>query len=302
MKHLANKTAVITGGASGIGLALAARMGREGMRLVLADVESAPLGKAVDELISAGFEALGVPTDVSSWESVEKLASTAAANFGPVDVLFNNAGVERLGIPAWETPLPLWEWILGVDLWGVIHGIRAFVPAMVERGEGHVVNTSSLAGLIVSPDHAPYTAAKHAVIGISESLYHEFRGRGIGIGVSVVCPAMVRSGILESDRNWNVELGALPAQGDDQEEAKSRMAQAMPASVVAEHVLAAILQDRFWVLPHGHSDKVTARFATLDAASGPPELWRHAGAVGVTGRTPDGTLAEGVDGVDDAHR
>jgi NAD(P)-dependent dehydrogenase (short-subunit alcohol dehydrogenase family) len=276
VKQLTNKAAVITGAASGIGYALAERLGREGVRLTLADIEPDSLARAVDQLTASGVEAIGIPTDVSSWPSVEHLASSAEARFGPVDILFNNAGVERLGISTWDTPLSLWEWILGVDLWGVIHGIRAFVPTMVQRGDGYVVNTASLAGLVVSPDHAPYTAAKHAVVGISESMYHEFHARALDIGISVVCPALVQTRILEADRNWRAELGDLPEQGEYQREARGRMAHATPACIVADHVVDAIVTDRFWVLPHGHADKVGRRFATLGTETGPPELWRLA--------------------------
>jgi NAD(P)-dependent dehydrogenase (short-subunit alcohol dehydrogenase family) len=274
VKNLTGKVAVITGGASGIGYAIAQRMAREGMQLVLADIEQGALDAAVGQLTAAGAQVIGVPTDVASWSSVEQLAARAEDAFGLVHVICNNAGVERLGIPAWETPLQLWEWILNVDLWGVIHGVKAFVPGMVERGEGHVVNTSSLAGLVVSPYHAPYTSAKHAVIGISESLYHELRGRGINVGVSVVCPAMVQSNILDADRNWRSEDGELPAQGAYQDEAKSRMPDAAPASIVADDVVDAIRTNRFWVLPSGDADKVHRRFASVGTPEGPGELWR----------------------------
>ncbi|HAM01902.1 MAG TPA: hypothetical protein DCQ30_06690, partial [Acidimicrobiaceae bacterium] len=187
MEELRGKVAVVTGAASGIGLAVSRKAAAEGMRLVVADIEEGPLKAAADELSAAGAEVLAVPTDVSERSSVQTLCDAALERFGTVHLLHNNAGVGAGG-PLWEVPEADWRWVLGVNLWGVIHGIGVFVPHMVARGEGHVVNTASLAGLASPPFMGPYNAAKHAVVTISETLAKDLRTMGSPVGVSVLCP------------------------------------------------------------------------------------------------------------------
>ena len=206
MRELAGRVAVVTGAASGLGLAMARRFAAAGMRLVLADVESGPLGTAVDELRSRGHEVIGLPTDVTDAAAVQRLADTAFDAYGAVHVLCNNAGVVKRA-RTWELTLDDWRWVLDVDLWGVIHGVRAFVPRMVEQGEGHVVNTSSMAGLLPIPNLGAYAAAKSGVLGLSLSMQLEFEQLGDGLKVSVLCPGFIPTGITASARNRPAQLG-----------------------------------------------------------------------------------------------
>jgi NAD(P)-dependent dehydrogenase (short-subunit alcohol dehydrogenase family) len=261
MRDLKGKVAVVTGAASGIGRAMAERFVREGMKVALADVEEKPLGEAVEAIGKGGAEVVGVRTDVSKREDVEALARKVFERFGAAHVLCNNAGVGAGGI-SWDQPLSDWEWTLGVNLWGVIHGIRAFVPRMVEQGQGHVVNTASVAGLVSAPGMGAYCASKHAVVTISECLFHELSlAAGGKVKVSVLCPGWVKTNIADSDRNRPAGLkGNAGAQRSPQEqmiEAMTRQAIAngIPPSEVADRVLAAIHEERFWILTHPQMNK-----------------------------------------------
>lgn len=259
MRDLKGKVAVVTGAASGIGRGLAERFGREGMRVVLADVEEAPLAAARDAVARLGAEAIAVTTDVSNGPQVEALARRALEAYGAVHVLCNNAGVGAGGM-AWELSAADWEWVLGVNLWGVIHGIRAFVPQMVAQGQGHVVNTASIAGLVAAPGLAAYCASKHAVVAISECLHHDLTMRTGGqVRVSVLCPAWVKTRIADAERNRPASLARpesqVPSPQDQMMEQMLRAAVAggMEPASVAEHVVQAIVNDRFWVLTHPRS-------------------------------------------------
>ena len=210
MEQLTGKTAVVTGGAGGLGKAMAARFLAEGMSVVIADIEKSALDAAAEELSAGGGEVLPVVTDVTDLSSVEALAEEALRRFGSYHVVCNNAGVGGHFGLSWELPVEEWRWILEVNVWGVIHGIRTFVPALVAQKEGHVVNTASLAGWQGPPSMAPYAASKHAVLAISESLRSELELSGTGVGVSALCPGMVNSGIMSSERNWPTRLGAMP--------------------------------------------------------------------------------------------
>src|SRR5215468_4269638 len=206
MRDFADRVGVVTGAASGIGRAIADRCAREGMRVVLADIEQGALDQAVDELTRQGHDVLGVRTDVSSQESVEDLARAASDAFGNIHLLFNNAGVlgTRPG-PIWESTLNDWRWILGVNVWGVIHGLRSFVPRMLDGGdEGWIVNTASMGGLV--PGLSPYGVSKHAVVAISEALYSQLKVREAPVGCSVLCPIYIKTRILEASRNRPPEL------------------------------------------------------------------------------------------------
>ena len=201
MKEFKGKVAVVTGAASGIGRALADRSVQEGMKVVLADVEVEALAKTEAGLKSSGATVLAVPTDVSQARDVAALAQKTLEVFGAVHLLCNNAGV---GTEAaiWESTLEEWEWVMGVNLWGVIHGVRAFVPHMLAQDtECHIVNTASMAGLISGPGLGAYKVTKHAVVSLSETLYHELAERGARVGVSVLCPGIVNTRIMESARN-----------------------------------------------------------------------------------------------------
>ena len=198
MEQLAGRVAVVTGGASGIGLAMAQRLAAEGMRIVLADIERPVLARG-DELARAGVDVLTVPADVSLAGDVEALAATTLEHFGDVHLLCNNAGVGSRGLPIAELPLEDFSWVLGVNLFGVIHGIRSFLPHLLRNGVGHIVNTASISGLYHLPRMGPYNASKAAVVALSETLRFELEASGVG--VSVLCPSWVRTNISTSDRN-----------------------------------------------------------------------------------------------------
>ncbi len=261
---LTGKVAVITGGASGIGLACAEALAGRGARVALADVEEPALEEAVAKLAAGGAEAIGVATDVSDLSSVQALRAEVQGRLGPADILMNNAGVGGGG-PTWQVPHAAWQWVLGVNLWGVIHGLETFLPGMVERDHGHVINTASLAGLVATPGMAPYTASKHAVVGISESLYWDLQVSGSGVKVSVLCPGFVKTRIGESVRNWPADrLGERAAGEIDPEFAplvQGLIDSGIDPSAVAEQVMEAVDCGRFWILTHPElSGAITSRF------------------------------------------
>src|SRR3954471_7143742 len=214
MQEFAGRVAVVTGGASGIGLGMARRFAGEGMKVVIGDVEKDALDAAVAELGAAGAEVEGVVTDVSDAAQVQALADATMSRFGAVHVVCNNAGVGGGGL-SWEMPLSTWEWVLGVNLWGVIHGVRAFTPLLMQQPEAHIVNTASVAGLVASPFMGPYNASKHAVVAISETLHHEFAITGATARVSVLCPGWVNTGIAQSDRNRPAHLAGPEPSADE---------------------------------------------------------------------------------------
>jgi NAD(P)-dependent dehydrogenase (short-subunit alcohol dehydrogenase family) len=250
---VAGKTAVITGGASGIGLATATRLAGSGASLVLGDIEDGPLDAAVTSLRSDGASVIGVHCDVASLEDVEALRDAAVSEFGAVHVVFNNAGVG--GGPTIGSPIELWRWVSSVNLDGVVHGIHAFLPMLLEQDEGHVVNTASLAGLGGVPGMGPYCATKFAVVGLSESLYYDLAQRRSRVGISVLCPGFVRTRIAESGRNMPQELKALRRSEDHgavESAAAAVVAAGIDPAIVAGHVAEAIERSEFWVLPHRH--------------------------------------------------
>ena len=253
MERLAGRVAVVTGGASGIGRALAETFGREGMKVVLADLEAGALANAARELGECGVEVLAVETDVMRSEQVDRLAEKTLAAFGTVHVVCNNAGVFAGGL-SWSAPLTDYQWVLGVNMWGVIHGVRTFVPIMLQQGdEGHIVNTASMAALTANPYAAAYHMSKHAVLALSEVLYHELRGLGARIGVSALCPEAVATRIDDAERNRPVALriqsGPLPPDVELVNGAlRAAVASGIPPHVIADRVLRAIKEDRFYVL------------------------------------------------------
>jgi NAD(P)-dependent dehydrogenase (short-subunit alcohol dehydrogenase family) len=260
MRDLKGKVAVVTGAASGIGRAMADRFAAAGMKIVLADVEERPLSEARDAIAATGAETLAVPTDVSRFDQVEQLARRTFGAFGTAHVVCNNAGVAVNG-PAWELTKADWEWILGVNLWSVIYGIRAFVPRLVEQKEGHVVNTASIAGLIAAPGMAAYAATKHAVVGISECLHYDLQvATGGAVNVSVLCPAWVNTRIVDSSRNRPASLTSdrpwSPQEQVAESWSRSAVAAGIPPAEVAEKVFSAITEGHFWVLTHPNSKKI----------------------------------------------
>src|SRR5438067_2268497 len=205
MKDLKGKVAVVTGGASGIGNGMATRFAEEGMKVVLADVEEGPLADAEKKLTDAGATVLAVPTDVSKGDQMDALAAKTFETFGTAHVVCNNAGVATGG-PMWQLTEADWQWVLGVNLWGVIHGVRVFAGRLVEQGEGHIVNTASIAGLTSAPLMGPYDVSKHGVVTLSETLASELALHGSPVKVSVLCPGWVNTRIHEADRNRPSEL------------------------------------------------------------------------------------------------
>ena len=253
MKDFQNKVAVITGAASGIGRALAERSASAGMKVVLADVEEEALARTEKEMRAAGGTVLALRTDVSKREDVETLARKTLDSFGAVHLLCNNAGVFVAQKATWETTLEDWQWCLGVNLWGVIHGIRTFLPIMLKQNtEGHVVNTASVAGLLSTPYMAIYDTTKHAVVTITESLHHELLLRGSKIKASVLCPGLIRTSIMDSYRNRPVAFGT---QSEEESTTVPSMCKAykqmidtaFPPQFVAEQVFHAIWHEKLYI-------------------------------------------------------
>jgi NAD(P)-dependent dehydrogenase (short-subunit alcohol dehydrogenase family) len=254
MNEFKNKVAVITGAASGIGRALADRCAQAGMKVVLADVEAEALAKTEAGMRAAGATVLAVRTDVSQARDVDALAQKTLEAFGAVHLLCNNAGV---GTEAaiWESTIADWEWVMGVNLWGVIYGVRVFVPLMLAQDtECHIVNTASLAGLISGPGLGVYKVTKHAVVTLSETLSHELAERGAKVKVSVLCPGMVNTRIMESARNRPGRPPTTPpldsAAGARWEAIRERVQLGIPPTEVADAVFEALRKDRFYILTH----------------------------------------------------
>jgi NAD(P)-dependent dehydrogenase (short-subunit alcohol dehydrogenase family) len=251
MEELDGKVAVVTGGASGIGRAVAEAAAAAGMKIVLADIEEAALKDTAAAFGASGADVLSVVTDVSVGASVDALRDKTLSHFGAVHLVHNNAGVAVGGI-LWEVSEPDWNWVLGVNMWGVIHGIRAFVPVLVDQGEGHVVNTASLAGLTSPGLLGPYNVTKHAVVTMSETLYRDLAVAGSPVGVSVLCPGFVRTGIAESDRNrpdW-APATTVPEGVEFQGVVRNLVASGIEPGDVAAQVIDAVRHDRFYVITH----------------------------------------------------
>ena len=251
MTELKGKVAVVTGAASGLGRAMALAFADEGMNVALGDV--ADVSDTFARVEAKGVSAIALRVDVSRQEDVERFAQLVDRDLGGADVVCNNAGVSPLAA-AWEGSLGDWQWIVGVNLWGVIHGVRSFVPRLMARGGGHVVNTASVAGLISPPGSAAYNVTKHAVVAYSETLYHDLRERGSAVGVSVLCPAYVRTGIADSERNR--PAGVEPSVKTKETFAREQMLKKavssgrLSADDVARAVVQAVKEDRFYVLTH----------------------------------------------------
>ncbi len=255
MKEFRDKVAVITGGASGLGRAMAERFAREGMRIVLADVEPDALAKAEAEMKAAGAKVIGVRTDVSKAAEVEALAHKTLAAFGGVHLVANNAGVAEGG-NVWDNTVADWEWVLGVNLWGVIHGVRVFAPIMLkQQSEGHIINTASVAGLISPPGMGIYCVSKHAVVALSECLHQDLAQKTDKVKCSVLCPAYVPTGIADSGRNRPAELSETrhKTAADlalDANLKKAVQSGKLSAADVAQQVYEAVHDERFYILTH----------------------------------------------------
>jgi len=278
MKSFRDKVAVITGAASGIGRALGDRCAREDMKVVLADIEEKALTQAEAEMKAAGATVRSIVTDVSKLESVENLFQKTIDAFGAVHLLCNNAGIAARVPSIWESTAADWEWALGVNLWSVIHGLRTFVPRMLEQdSEGHIVNTASVVGLMVPPGGATYTVSKHGVVVLSEILYHELRDRNSKIGVSVLCPGFVNTRIIESERNRPDALKNPPDKAVHDAEYESRVKKSseavksgMPPEQLADAVFDAIRNEKFYILTHPEfNEKIRIRTESILAGSNP---------------------------------
>ena len=276
IEQLEGKVAVVTGAASGMGRAFADRFAAEDMKVVLADIEAEPLAQAVEEIVGRGGEAIGVPTDVSDLAAIEALAERTIAEFGAVHVLCNNAGVETGGRFE-EIPVAAWRWVIDVNLYSVIYGCRTFLPLIREQGEGHIVNTGSVASFATeAPTMHPYAATKFAVLALSESLEHELFQGGERIGVSILAPGAVRTRMTKAERN-------RPADVPSTWENPSRAAllgmieqitdeRGMDPNDVAEMVVDAIRERRFFILTHPDEAfaAIDQRRSWMDSGERPP--------------------------------
>lgn len=256
MDDLSGKTAVITGAASGIGFELAKQFGAAGMNLVLADVERAALDSAAAELTAAGYTVLAHELDVRDHAEIVELERAARERFGNIHLLCNNAGVGAGGLVADPDNLEVWRWTIDINLWGVIYGCKVFLPAMLEHGEQcHIVNTASMAGLGSAPTMGPYNISKYGVVALSETLSKEMQLARSAVGVSVLCPAFVATGIAKSDRNMPAEIKAtMPDRGDTvsgmQSAIEALVANGINTEIVGAAVLDAVRNDHFWILTH----------------------------------------------------
>ena len=279
MREFAGKTAVITGAASGMGYAFAERFAAEGMNVVLADIETDALNAAVTRLEQQERNVLGVEVNTMRRETLEKLRDQAVDRYGKIHVLCNNAGVtsrQDAGIgafPVWEVPDSTWDWVMGVNFWGVLYGVQVFVPHMLEHGEtGHIVNTSSVMGLV--PSGSAYGVAKHGVLTLTEGLWHHLRAAESNVSASVLCPGFVNTQITEAERNRPEEFGET-IEGTPEQRAffQTLLGEGMEPSDVAELVWQAMVDDRLYILPHeGWRDIVRGRVEAILDGGEPIEI------------------------------
>jgi len=282
MKNFSGKVAVITGAGSGLGREFALTAGGLGMKLVLADVQADALERTTDELLAQGVEVLAMVCDVSKGAHVQELADAAIARFHGIHLVFNNAGVGSGGL-VWESTEADWEWVLGVNLWGVIHGVRVFTQAMLECAkrdpafEGHIVNTASMAGLLNAPAMGVYNVSKHAVVSLSETLYHDLQLVNAPIGASVLCPYFVPTGIHQSHRNRPEDLKPEAGPTASQRASQALTTKAVEsgkvsASDVARITFNAIRDGQFYIYSHPQAlGGVQERMEAIVQGRNPPD-------------------------------
>ena len=276
MKDLNGKVAVITGGASGLGKAFAEKFGSAGMKLALADVEVPVLEETVANLRSTGIDAIGIPCDVSDAESVKNFSDSVFSEFGAAHLLCLNAGVAATG-PIVESSLEEWKWVLGVNLYGIIHGLDAFLPQLVQQNEGHVVMTASIAGHTSFANMASYNASKHATVTIAETLFAEMKEAKLDVGVSCLCPGFVATNIFTSDRNKPEEVQTALAEPPSEEEVTQReaalewlRANALQPGFVADLVHDAVVEKKFWIFTEeSHTHAIKARHSEIQERRDP---------------------------------
>ena len=280
MKNFTDKVAVVTGGASGIGWAIAQRCAREGMKIVLADVEEKALIKAEEEMKANGADVISVQTDVSSLEDVEALASKTLETYGAIHLLINNAGVTPRNFSTWRSTMADWKWVLGVNLWGVIHGVQVFMPVMVSQGvECHIINTASIAGL-AGGANGIYSTSKYGVVALSESLYYELAQAESKISVSVFCPYIINTQIINSERNRAADLqnewsdeGITVKDRERTENLLEMQQQGMPPDEAVECVFSAIKEKRLYIISHPESlERVRIRMENILQRRNPAKL------------------------------
>jgi NAD(P)-dependent dehydrogenase (short-subunit alcohol dehydrogenase family) len=269
VKLSSGQVAVVTGGGSGIGLALAEEFAKAGLRLVLADIDDHDLGEGIQRVSAFGAEVEGFRADVSNASDVSRLAEFTLDRFQRVDVICNNAGTVGKNMPLWEFEDVEWEWIFGVDLWGVINGISNFVPHLVAQGTGHVVNTASMAGLMTVPLNGPYNAAKHAVISISETLAADLQQKAPGVGVTVLCPGptltrLMTDGPRSRPNHLMPKLDRGVAPQSNPGTFASSTNRMLSAREVAVATIAAIERNQLFLAPHpGSREHVEERFSKI---------------------------------------
>jgi len=278
MKEFKDKVAVVTGAASGIGRGIAERCVQQGIKTVLADIEAEPLAQTEAALKASGATVLALRTNVAQASDVEALAERTLSAFGAVHILFNNAGVAA-GASVWESTAADWEWTIGVNLWGVIHGVRVFVPIMLAQDTAcHIVNTASIAGLNAGPGLGPYRVSKHGVVALSETLHHELVQRKAKIKVSVLCPGFVRTRIMEAERNRQVPVKrqVSPELAAAYDALRQAVQAGIPPDQVAEVVFDAIAADKFYIFTHPEwNDQVRIRMEDILEERNPtaPRSW-----------------------------
>jgi NAD(P)-dependent dehydrogenase (short-subunit alcohol dehydrogenase family) len=285
------KTAVLTGAGSGFGLECARIGAALGMNLVLVDVQQDALDRAQAEMEAAGAAVLARRVDVSNAEQMEDLAQAVARRFGAPHFVFNNAGVGSGGL-IWENSVRDWEWVLGVNVWGVIHGVRLFSPMMLAAAKadpayrGHIVNTASMAGLLTPPNMGIYNVSKHAVVSLTETLYHDLRLVSDQVSASVLCPYFVPTGISQSHRNKPTDLASeKPTQSQLIGQAmtdKAVTSGKVTAADVAQKVFDAMREDRFYIYSHPKAlGNARSRFDAIVAGDNPPDPFAERPEIGV---------------------